>query len=85
VPEPRSVDTGGGLYVAGSLTAPVQPEILSRHMPHSCLSRAFPGTQAARSLLGGPVRTVGTYSSSCSLPSNVRLATISRPTSGYPS
>ena len=34
---------------------------------------------------GGPVRTVGTYSSSWSLPSNVRLPTISRPTSGYPS
>lgn len=34
---------------------------------------------------GGPVSTVGTYSSSWSLPSNVRLATISRVTSGYPS
>ena len=34
---------------------------------------------------GGPVTTVGTYSSSWSLPSNVRLATISRVTSGYPS
>ena len=31
---------------------------------------------------GGPVSTVGTYSSSWSLPSNVRLATISRVTSG---
>jgi hypothetical protein len=31
------------------------------------------------------VSTVGTYSSSWSLPSNVRLATISRATSGYPS
>src|SRR6266511_4992981 len=34
---------------------------------------------------GGPVSTVGTYSSSWSLPSNVRPATISRVTSGYPS
>ena len=34
---------------------------------------------------GGPVSTVGTYSSSWSLPSNNRLATISRVTSGYPS
>src|SRR5947209_16574365 len=33
----------------------------------------------------GPVSTVGTYSSSWSLLSNVRLATISRVTSGYPS
>src|SRR5439155_8646259 len=32
----------------------------------------------------GPVSTVGTYSSSWSLLSNVRLATISRVTSGYP-
>ena len=31
------------------------------------------------------MRTLGTYSSSWSLPSNVRLATISRPTSRYPS
>jgi hypothetical protein len=52
------------------------------------LSSAAPeafGTQTVRSLPGGPVRTVGTYSTSWSLPSNVRLATISRPTSGYPS
>jgi hypothetical protein len=34
---------------------------------------------------GGPASTVGTYSSSWILPSNVRLATISSPTSGYPS
>ncbi len=34
---------------------------------------------------GGPVRTVGTYSSSWIRPSNVRLATMSRATSGYPS
>jgi hypothetical protein len=34
---------------------------------------------------GGPVSTVGTYSSSWSPPSNVRPATISRVTSGYPS
>ena len=41
--------------------------------------------QEARSEPGGPVSTVGTYSSSWSLPSNVPLATISRVTSGYPS
>ena len=33
-------------------------------------------------LPGGPVRTVGTYSSSWSLPSKVRLSTISSATSG---
>jgi hypothetical protein len=40
--------------------------------PHS-MPAAFPGTQdARRSPLGGPVRTVGTCSSSCGLPSKVR-------------
>jgi tetratricopeptide (TPR) repeat protein len=34
---------------------------------------------------GGPASTLGTYSSNCSRPSKVRLATISRATSGYPS
>ena len=34
---------------------------------------------------GGPARTVGTYSSSCSRPSKTRLLTRSRETSGYPS
>lgn len=34
---------------------------------------------------GGPARTVGAYSSSCSRPSKTRLLTMSRETSGYPS
>jgi hypothetical protein len=50
-----------------------------------CLSCAFLETQTAGSLPGGPLRTAGRYSSSCSLPSNVRPAIISRLTSGYPS
>jgi hypothetical protein len=41
--------------------------------------------QAVEFVPGGPASTVGTYSSSWSLPSNVRLDTISRATSGYPS
>ena len=41
-----------------------------------------PDRQEAGCAPGGPVSTVGTYSSNCNLPSNVRLATMSRATSG---
>ena len=41
-----------------------------------------PGVHAGR---GGPSITLGTYSTSWILPSKVRLATMSRATSGYPS
>lgn len=42
----------------------------------------FSGPAPAGLPPGGPVSTVGTYSSSCSRPSKVRLSTISNKTSG---
>ena len=56
--------------------APTPPEWLGRHGSRN--RSAFPAP-------GGPSRTVGTYSTSCNRPSNVRLAIISSATSGYPS
>ena len=57
-----------------------------------CLAALIPaalrdgcGQASALVVPGGPASTVGTYSSSCSRPSKVRLATMSRATSGYPS
>src|SRR5215208_472069 len=85
-PTPVGVDSVSGparfLLLHQQLPAGGEPLLGRRHLGqvHACAHLG--STQSDVVAPGGPASTLGTYSSSCSRPSKVRLLTISRATSG---
>ena len=71
----------GGLHTVAAGDSLLSPPVTRRVIEQMRGNRLSSG-QGAGCVPGGPASTVGTYSSSWSLPSNVRPATMSRATSG---